>query len=65
MLLMKTFLYILKSILSEKYPDVAFDFYLSTHAKAVHMGLDYNLLTLHDQTEFIRDFQKEHWLLNM
>ena len=57
----KHFLHILKRILNEKYPSVAFEFYLSTCAKNVHMALDYNLLTLHDHDEIIFDV-KEVWL---
>ena len=56
MLNMKTLLHILKRILNEKYPDVVFDFFLSTRAKHVHMRLDYNVLTLHDHNVIIRDF---------
>ena len=37
---MKTFLIILKNRLSEKYPDVSIDFYVSRRSKFVHMGLD-------------------------
>ena len=45
---MKTFVHIIKRILNEKYPSVDFDFYLLTCAKNVHMGLYFNILTLHD-----------------
>ena len=46
---MKTFVRIIKRILNEKYPSVDFDFYLLSCAKNVHMGLYFNILTLHDQ----------------
>ena len=45
---MKTFVHIIKRILNEKYPSVDFDFYLLSCAKNVHMGLYFNILTLHD-----------------
>ena len=45
---MKTFVHIIKRILNEKYPSVDFDFYLLSCTKTVHMGLYFNILTLHD-----------------
>ena len=57
----KLFLHILKRILNEKYPDVNFDFYLSTCARNVHMGLNCNILKLHDHDQIISGI-KEIWL---
>ena len=55
---MKTFLHVLKKVLNEKYPQTDFEFYLSRRTKNVDMGLNYNLLALHEQKEIIFDIEK-------
>ena len=52
---MKTFLHILKRILTEKYPDADFEFYLSSRSKNVHLGLNCNILSLSDHDSIIAD----------
>ena len=54
---MTTFLHILKRVLSEKYPNVEFDFYLLFQSKNVHMGLDCNILPLSEHVDFICDIE--------
>ena len=55
---MKTFIHILKGILSEKYHDVEFDFYLSSRSKNLHMGLNYNILKLSEHVHIISNIEK-------
>ena len=55
---MKTFILILKRILSEKCPDVEIDFYLASRSKNVHMGLNCNILTLSEHVHIISDIEK-------
>ena len=55
---LKTFLHILKRILNEKYPSVDSDFCLSSRTKNVHMGLNFNLLTLHNHDQIISNIEK-------
>ena len=47
--------------MNEKYPGVNFDFYLSTCARNVHMGLNCDILKLHDHDQIISGI-KEIWL---
>ena len=58
---MKTFLYVLKNFLAEKYPHIEFEFCLSRRTKNVHMGLNYSLLELHKHKLIIFDIE-ELWL---
>ena len=55
---MKTFIHILKRILSEKYHDVEFDFYLSSRSRNLHMGLNYNILKLSEHVHIISNIEK-------
>ena len=52
---MKTLLHILKRMLTEKYPKVEFDFYLSSQSKIIHMGLNCNILSLPEHVDIISD----------
>ena len=52
---MKTFLHILKRILTEKYTNVEFDFYLSSWSKNVYMGLNCNILSLSEHVGIVCD----------
>ena len=54
---MKTFLLILKRILSEKYSTIEFDFYLSSRLKNVHMGFNCNLLLFSEHDAVISDIE--------
>ena len=54
---MKRYILILKRILSEKFIDVEFDFYLSSRSKNVHMGLNCNILTLSEHVHIISDIE--------
>ena len=58
---MKTFLYVLKNFLAEKYLHIDLEFYLSRRTKSVHMGLNYSLLQLDEHKQIIFDI-KELWL---
>ena len=58
---MKTFLHVLKKFFNKKYPHIDFEFYLSRRTKNVYMGLNYNLLALHEQKQIIFDIE-ELWL---
>ena len=44
--------------MNEKYPSVDFDFYVSTCAKNVDMGLNSNILTLHDHDQIISGIEE-------
>ena len=55
---MKTFLHVLKKFFNKKYPHIDVEFYLSRRTKNVYMGLNYNLLALHEQKEIIFDIEK-------
>ena len=52
---MKTFLYIRKRILNEKYLYINFEFYLSRRTKNVHMGLNCGIFSLHGHDKIIAD----------
>ena len=54
----KTFLYALKNFLAEKYRHIEFEFYMSRHAKNVHMGLNYSLLELEEHKNFFFDIEE-------
>ena len=53
----KAFLYILRKILTEKYSDVEFDFYLSSRSKNVHVGLNCNIMSLPEHVNIISDIE--------
>ena len=57
MLHMKTNLLLLKRILSEKYPTIEFNFYLSPQSKNVHMGLNCNFLSFSKHDAIISDIE--------
>ena len=57
----KTFLYVLKNFLAQKYPHIEFEFYLSRRTKNVHMGLSCSLLELCEHNHVIHDIE-ELWL---
>ena len=61
---MKTFLHILYRILTEKYPDIDFEFYLSSHSKNVHLSLNCNILSLSDHDSIIANIEKI-WTVNL
>lgn len=59
---MKTVLLILKNRLSEKYPDVTIEFYVSRSSTFLHMGLDilfYTCAQYFEMIAFIESFWKE------
>ena len=55
---MKTFLHIFKRILAERYPDLDFEFYLSSRSKNLHMGLNCNILSLSEYVNIISDIKR-------
>ena len=48
----------LKKFLNDRYPHIDFDLYLSSRAQNFHMGLNHNLLTLHEYEQIISDIEK-------
>ena len=56
------FFFMHKKFLNDKYLNVDCDFYLPCRAQNVHMGLNYNLMTLLEYEQTISDTE-ELWLM--